>query len=489
MTRFDAASRGFLCAGSLCLLVALPASATPTFQDQVMELVNVQRWDNGQLAPLKRNTLLEAAGYTHCQNMAVRDFFAHCDLDTKTSPWDRINAAGYTGWNSAGENIAAGYSSAADVMSAWMNSSGHRANILGTTFRELGIGYYYQAGDQANVRVDSNGDCTVDGTGYGPFGHYWCQDFGRKAAVYPVIVNREAYETVNSTVALYVYGQGWAQQMRFRNEAGEWSDWQTYATDVSWVLSPGNGVKTVTGEIRNGTTVYSNTDDIVLNASADLAVTMTADPEPVIAGHDLTWRAIVTNNGASTATGVSLTDVLPAGVTFVSCSHGGTVTEGTLSCNLGTMAPGAVDTVEIVVQPAAPGSLQNSVTAGASEYDPVGANNSASTTTTVEADPTGVGEEPLAARALTFQRAVPNPFARTTQLSWYQPEPARVLLTIHDPAGRRVAVLVDAERPAGEHAVSWDGCDGRGARLAAGVYFARIESADRVQTQKILLAR
>ncbi len=130
----------------------------PNFEELVVELVNEERWINGALPPLKHNSLLDISAETHSHDMADRNFFAHCDLDTKTLPWDRMTAAGYQ-WNSAGENIAAGYGTPQDVMTGWMNSSGHRANILSTSFREIGVGYYYDSADSSGVRTDSNSDC------------------------------------------------------------------------------------------------------------------------------------------------------------------------------------------------------------------------------------------------------------------------------------------------------------------------------------------
>jgi hypothetical protein len=199
--------------------------------------------------------------------MAQRDFFAHCDLDTGASPWDRMQAVGYS-YNSAGENIAAGYSSPASVMAGWMSSSGHRANILSTSYRELGIGYFYQSGDQGNVRFDDNGDCTADEFNNGPYFSYWTQNFGRRNSVYPVVINREAYETGSAAVDLYVYGEGWAQDMRFCNSGGTWSAWQPYAPDASWTLTGGSGLRYVIAQIRNGGTTYTAYDSIFLNTAA-----------------------------------------------------------------------------------------------------------------------------------------------------------------------------------------------------------------------------
>ncbi len=251
----------------------------PSFEDQVMELVNEERWENGQLPPLKRNTLLDDAAETHSEHMAERDFFAHCDPDTGTLPRDRMEDAGYfySGW---AENVAAGYNSPQAVMNGWMNSTGHRDNILSTSWNELGIGYVAQGNDINNVRGDSNGNCTPDQFGLGPYFRYWTQNFGRRSNVYPVVINREAHRTESRDVELFVYGDSWATEMRIRNENDVWEPWEAFAQDLEWRLSPGNGIKQVSAEIRNGPgTVRSASDMIVLEQAMDIDTTGVFRPD------------------------------------------------------------------------------------------------------------------------------------------------------------------------------------------------------------------
>lgn len=248
------------------------AQPTPTPEEEVVSLVNEQRWANGQLPPLKQNAQLAVSAETHSTNMAERDFFAHCDLDTGDGPGVRIAATGYS-YNAWAENIAAGYATPADVMSGWMNSSGHRANILSTSVREIGVGYVLQSDDAGNVRQDANGDCSADSFNHGPYRRYWTQNFGRSNTVYPVVINREAFTTATTSVDLYVYGAGWAQEMRFRNESGEWSEWEAYSPDVAWTLSSGGGIKTVFAELRNGSTVRAAEDQIVLEGAVPVVAT------------------------------------------------------------------------------------------------------------------------------------------------------------------------------------------------------------------------
>jgi uncharacterized protein YkwD len=247
----------------------VPARAkngSATYEEQVVELVNQERWTNGELPPLKKVDELDASSEEHSENMAIRDFFAHCDLDTGDSFGDRIWAHGYF-YSSASENIAAGASSPSSVMSAWMASSGHRANILSTSYREIGVGYVYQSGDLGNVRRDLDYNCVADSFNHGPWGNYWTQNFGSRGGVYPVVIDREAYEATTTAVDLYVYGVGWADDMRFSNDGVSWTDWESYNPNESWTLSSGNGVKTVYAEIRSGSTVKAASDTIVLNAT------------------------------------------------------------------------------------------------------------------------------------------------------------------------------------------------------------------------------
>lgn len=472
------------------LFVGFASAQVPTFEDQVMELVNQQRWSNGQLYPLKRCDLLDTSAETHSGNMAARNFFAHCDVDTKTMPWVRMQSAGYVNWSFASENIAAGFTTPQAVMTGWMNSSGHRSNILSTSSREIGIGYVYQSGDQNNVRTDANNDCTADASGAGPFGHYWTQNFGRRNTVYPVVINREAFQATNSTVQLYLFGAGWATEMRLRNESGSWSAWQPFAADVDWVLSAGNGAKTVSAEIRNGATTYAASDLIYLNASADVAVALTASTASLPAGQDLVYRLVTTNAGASAATGLVQTDVLPIGMNFVSASKPASYSNGTVTRTLPLLAPGAADTLEILCRPSAAGDCQNAVSVVANEFDPSAANNSATVTTTVTGATAVPGDDWNVVRpVLAIRPNIPNPFVDSTRLAWYQRDAGPVRLSVLDVAGRVVTVLAEGPFPAGEHAVTWDGRFGDGRPAAAGLYFSRVEAAGRIETQKVMVAR
>ncbi|MFI9238398.1 sigma-70 family RNA polymerase sigma factor [Streptomyces sp. NPDC053079] len=104
---------------------------------QVVSLVNSERAKVG-CSPVSSNSLLDAAAQGHSDDMAARSFFDHTNPDGK-GPGERVTAAGYK-WSTYGENIAYGQQTAAAVMDSWMNSDGHRKNILNCSFKEIGIG-------------------------------------------------------------------------------------------------------------------------------------------------------------------------------------------------------------------------------------------------------------------------------------------------------------------------------------------------------------
>lgn len=130
------------------------------FTRRVVDLTNEERVEAG-CAPLSVNVQLVNAAQRHSEDMAFNDFFSHTGSDGSL-PWDRMEAAGYE-WQEAGENIAAGYQTPESVVSGWMASAGHRANILRCSYQDIGVGYVY----------------LEDDTGAVNYHHYWTQVFGR----------------------------------------------------------------------------------------------------------------------------------------------------------------------------------------------------------------------------------------------------------------------------------------------------------------------
>jgi uncharacterized protein YkwD len=138
---------------------ALKPDASPAgtcgnaFETEVFNLVNQERAKKGLKAFLCDLVATKVA-HDYSQVMCDKHWFNHTGPDG-SSPFQRMEDAGIQ-FSTAGENIAAGQKSPASVMQSWMNSAGHRANILGN-YTYIGVGYVACSG--------------------GNMGHYWTQDF------------------------------------------------------------------------------------------------------------------------------------------------------------------------------------------------------------------------------------------------------------------------------------------------------------------------
>lgn len=132
-----------------------PTTAGSGREQQVLAIVNQERTANG-CGAVKMNSRLGTAARLHSRDQAAHNNMSHTGSDG-SSPWQRAERAGYD--HAIGENVAAGYRTAAAVMDGWMNSSGHRANILNCKAKAIGIG------------VAAASDGTV----------YWTQLFGSVA--------------------------------------------------------------------------------------------------------------------------------------------------------------------------------------------------------------------------------------------------------------------------------------------------------------------
>ncbi len=134
------------------------------FELAVLEQVNLERARGatcgaevfGPASPLVMEPRLRCAARVHSLDMATTGFFDH-DNPQGQSPFDRMELAGYS-FRAAGENIAAGQPSVAEVMGGWMASSGHCRNIMSPDFTQLGVGYVFLDGNE--------------------YPHHWTQVFG-----------------------------------------------------------------------------------------------------------------------------------------------------------------------------------------------------------------------------------------------------------------------------------------------------------------------
>lgn len=116
------------------------ASLNTTFDKQVFTLVNQERTSRG-LPAFQLSMTLSKASRAHSLDMACHNFASHTGSNGSFFG-TRLTEAGFT-FSTAAENIAAGYPTPEKVVKGWMNSSGHRANILNPDLKFIGIGYIY----------------------------------------------------------------------------------------------------------------------------------------------------------------------------------------------------------------------------------------------------------------------------------------------------------------------------------------------------------
>lgn len=166
-------------------------TATQTPEQQIGTLINEQRARAG-LPPLTVYVSLSSASEVWAAHLARNGLFEH-----SSSGW-RSDRLGPAGWAATGENIAAGYTTARGAMDGWMASPGHKANILNSSYRGVGIGY-------------------VSG---GPYGHYWVTIFGIAKPDIPKGTQPSIAGTVQAGTTLKASSSKWP--------AGTTLQWQWY---------------------------------------------------------------------------------------------------------------------------------------------------------------------------------------------------------------------------------------------------------------------
>ncbi|USK58370.1 CAP domain-containing protein [Peribacillus asahii] len=113
-------------------------TSVSAFEKKVVELTNAERAKQG-LAPLTLDTELSKVARAKSQDMKDKNYFDH-NSPTYGSPFDMMKSFGIS-YKSAGENIAQGQTTPEQVVQAWMNSQGHRENIMNSSFTHIGVGY------------------------------------------------------------------------------------------------------------------------------------------------------------------------------------------------------------------------------------------------------------------------------------------------------------------------------------------------------------
>lgn len=215
-------------------------------------LGNLARRDN-DVPPLRWNVqMTEAARWFAWDSVESRPlgFCGHTDTLGR-GPWDRAVDFGYLGFCSA-ENAFCGYVTPEQAIAGWMDSPGHRENLLNPSHQEVGLGYYLRSSD---------------GRGY------VVQAFGRDSAFAPLIVEYEAVNTTSQDVHLYLYGQegsgsfaeqGAVTEMMISNDiCFTNSAWQSYTDEQLWRLQAGTGWKTVYARTRDAVGRTRTVDDTI----------------------------------------------------------------------------------------------------------------------------------------------------------------------------------------------------------------------------------
>ncbi|PWB73277.1 MAG: CAP domain-containing protein [Anaerolineales bacterium] len=223
-------------------------------------LGNLARRDNG-IPPLRWNRQLTHAARWFSWDSTENQPPGFCGHQDSQGQWpvDRAFIFGYLGAAGA-ENAFCGYVTPEYAVQGWMNSTGHRANLLDPNSREIGLGYY------------------LNGDGRG----YVTQDFGIDPVYAPIVIDNEAISTTIPDVNLYIFdrsngggftGLGPATQMMVSNNAQFiGAVWEPYTANKNWTLVSGNGWREVFVKTRdkfNRTLTVSDTiylgDNIPLN--------------------------------------------------------------------------------------------------------------------------------------------------------------------------------------------------------------------------------
>ena len=250
----------------LLLAFALPLvpPAQASLESDFLVILNAERASLGK-NPLSINSALSTAAYLHSKDMGDNNYFSHTSLDGRTFA-QRITAAGYTGYYSAGENIAyhSGSADVAKVYAMWKGSAGHYANMIGD-FNEAGLGVYSTRGFT-----------------------YYTLDLGKRNTPTPPPTPGADYSLSASPLTLNI-------------QAG--SSGSSTVTAAS--LNGFSGIITFTTSAPTGWTVNINPSSVTISSGTTKASTLTITvPSTVAAG---TYTIIVTGTSGSTSHSTTVT--------------------------------------------------------------------------------------------------------------------------------------------------------------------------------------
>lgn len=227
-------------AHALLFCAMLQPSPKPTIQEQIVYLTNLERRKEG-MVPLQKAEGLMKGAQNHAEDMSAQGYFSHKGKDGSSFS-QRCQAAGYRG-SPRGENIAMGAAGANQVVKMWMDSPGHRANILNPEITEIGIGF-------------------------APRGAYAVMCLGVSENPLPVVIENEAFSASSSKVLVYLGGRNWVRQMRFSTDGANFGPWQPHSSFAQVDLPAQTGRQSLIVEFEGPRGVRrAGSDSIYLNLS------------------------------------------------------------------------------------------------------------------------------------------------------------------------------------------------------------------------------
>ena len=263
-----------------------------------------------------------------------------------------------------------------------------------------------------------------------------------------------------------------------------------------WFQRPTNEIASVlisyTGEVDPAIIGLAFDNFSTASVAADLAVIKTGPPGPVSIGDGLTYELVVTNAGPGTANDITLEDVLPPGVSYLSATPEPVFIDeatGLIRWELGEIEPGGTETVQVHAQ-LDQMMIANNASVSSPLLDPTPADNQHSCTTTVSCEVTTIPDSENRLEEAKLNPNVPNPFNPDTKISFALDKRSDVRIALYDLAGRQVRTLVSGNLDAGTHDVMWDGRDDRDRLVSSGVYFYELQiGGRRLESRKALLMK
>ncbi len=212
---------------------------------EVIQRTNLERLKAGA-RPLRANGTLMRIAQAHAEDMARRGYFAHANPEG-VQPWQRAESAGYR-YTQVGENIVMGARTADSATKLWMDSPGHKANILEPKYVETGVGI--AAGKRGTIMV---------------------QVFGRSTETMTLVLNNEAAITTKRNVTATFNGFERTARVRFSYDGAEWTAWEPFQSSRQLYLPGPKGLTVVYAQVETQTGNVSTVFDTIFNDSAPVA--------------------------------------------------------------------------------------------------------------------------------------------------------------------------------------------------------------------------